>query len=267
MSAEAEPKQDNIVEESENNDSTAEKQIDSDPKVEESAPAASPEPTPDKDASIEENLTNKEAPSEAETADKNNNSESTPTQETSKDKVLFLSEEDAKVPSTVILPEPSEEDGPHGPIFPNGEINWNCPCFGDMAVGPCGVEFRAAFECFHYSTADPKGSDCIDKFADMQICMTGHPELFEKKEREGGEEEESASEAEVSAPAAEVNAPAAEVSAEKEIGDSKVDTPAEQQENQAENSTDIIEEKAAEAVNEKLEDTLPSENLESKASS
>ena len=48
MSAEAEPKQDNIAEESENNDSAVEKQIDSEPKVEESAPAASPEPAPDK---------------------------------------------------------------------------------------------------------------------------------------------------------------------------------------------------------------------------
>ena len=31
--------------------------------------------------------------------------------------------------------------------------------------------FRDAFSCFHYSTADPKGSDCIEKFADMQVCM------------------------------------------------------------------------------------------------
>ena len=37
-----------------------------------------------------------------------------------------------------------------GPIFPNGEINWECPCLGGAAHGPCGTEFRQAFSCFHY---------------------------------------------------------------------------------------------------------------------
>ena len=50
-----------------------------------------------------------------------------------------------------------------------------------MAVGPCGVEFREAFSCFHYSEADPKGSDCIEKFSDMQKCMQSYPELFEER--------------------------------------------------------------------------------------
>merc|ERR1711915_567386 len=98
-----------------------------------------------------------------------------------KHKVVFLSEEEAKVPSTVQLGE--AEDGPPGLILPNGEINWNCPCLEGMAVGPCGVEFREAFSCFHYSEAEPKGSDCIEKFAEMQKCMQGYPELFEEKER------------------------------------------------------------------------------------
>lgn len=33
-----------------------------------------------------------------------------------------------------------------------------------MAHGPCGEEFKAAFSCFVYSTEEPKGMDCIDKF-------------------------------------------------------------------------------------------------------
>ena len=37
-----------------------------------------------------------------------------------------------------------------GPILPNGEINWECPCLGGAAHGPCGTEFRQAFSCFHY---------------------------------------------------------------------------------------------------------------------
>jgi intermembrane space import and assembly protein 40 len=45
-----------------------------------------------------------------------------------------------------------------------GEINWDCPCLGGMAHGPCGAEFRAAFSCFVYSKEEPKGMDCIDKF-------------------------------------------------------------------------------------------------------
>ena len=53
-----------------------------------------------------------------------------------------------------------------------------------MAVGPCGVEFREAFSCFHYSEADPKGSDCIEKFSEMQKCMQSYPELFEERKPE-----------------------------------------------------------------------------------
>ena len=45
-----------------------------------------------------------------------------------------------------------------------GEINWDCPCLGGMAHGPCGEQFRGAFSCFVFSTADPKGMDCIENF-------------------------------------------------------------------------------------------------------
>ncbi|WDK21014.1 CHCH domain-containing protein [Colletotrichum graminicola] len=45
-----------------------------------------------------------------------------------------------------------------------GEINWDCPCLGGMADGPCGEEFKAAFSCFVYSKEEPKGMDCIEKF-------------------------------------------------------------------------------------------------------
>jgi len=104
-----------------------------------------------------------------------------PKPEASKDRVIFLSEEEASEPSKVILEE--NDENPPGLILSNGDINWNCPCLGGMAVGPCGVDFREAFSCFHYSEADPKGSDCIEKFAEMQKCMQGYPELFEEKER------------------------------------------------------------------------------------
>jgi intermembrane space import and assembly protein 40 len=37
-----------------------------------------------------------------------------------------------------------------------------------MAHGPCGEQFKAAFSCFVYSTEEPKGMDCIDKFKYVQ---------------------------------------------------------------------------------------------------
>ncbi|CAG2056122.1 unnamed protein product [Timema podura] len=94
-----------------------------------------------------------------------------------KDTIIFATAEDHKVPSTVQLPEPEPQPGL---ILPNGEINWACPCLGGMATGPCGVQFREAFGCFHYSEAEPKGSDCYDAFQTMQTCMAQYPALYNK---------------------------------------------------------------------------------------
>ncbi|TKA81673.1 hypothetical protein B0A55_01330 [Friedmanniomyces simplex] len=59
-----------------------------------------------------------------------------------------------------------------------GEINWDCPCLGGMAHGPCGEQFRAAFSCFVYSKDEPKGVDCIEHFKTMQNCFRDHPEVY-----------------------------------------------------------------------------------------
>lgn len=59
-----------------------------------------------------------------------------------------------------------------------GEINWDCPCLGGMANGPCGEEFKTAFSCFVYSQAEPKGVDCIEKFSAMQDCFRRHPDVY-----------------------------------------------------------------------------------------
>ena len=60
------------------------------------------------------------------------------------------------------LEQEAEGEGAFNPE--TGEINWDCPCLGGMAHGPCGEEFKAAFSCFVYSEQEPKGMDCIDKF-------------------------------------------------------------------------------------------------------
>ena len=56
-----------------------------------------------------------------------------------------------------------------GLILANGDINWNCPCLGGMATGPCGFEFRQAFACVKSSSAEPRGADCFDQFKAMQV--------------------------------------------------------------------------------------------------
>lgn len=85
-----------------------------------------------------------------------------------KDVVIFATEEDHKTPSTVKLPDPDPQPGL---ILPNGEINWNCPCLGGMATGPCGVEFRNAFSCFHYSEAEPKGNIFLILSANVKFLL------------------------------------------------------------------------------------------------
>lgn len=62
-----------------------------------------------------------------------------------------------------------------------GEINWDCPCLGGMADGPCGEEFKAAFSCFVYSESEPKGIDCIKKFEDMRGCFRRYPEHYKEE--------------------------------------------------------------------------------------
>ncbi|KAF4615636.1 hypothetical protein G7Y89_g15270 [Cudoniella acicularis] len=74
------------------------------------------------------------------------------------------------------LEEEADQQGAFNPE--TGEINWDCPCLGGMAHGPCGEEFKAAFSCFVYSNEEPKGVECIDKFKGMQDCFRQHPEMY-----------------------------------------------------------------------------------------
>lgn len=97
-------------------------------------------------------------------------------------------------PPTTDTPSPSEleaEAEAQGAFNEEtGEINWDCPCLGGMAHGPCGEEFRAAFSCFVYSSAEPKGMDCIERFKGMQECFRAHPEEYpaEMEEEDEGED-------------------------------------------------------------------------------
>jgi intermembrane space import and assembly protein 40 len=74
-------------------------------------------------------------------------------------------------------------------------INWDCPCLGGMAHGPCGEEFKTAFSCFVFSEAEPKGIDCVENFKAMQDCFRKHPEHYkdEIEDDEDFEQQETAS--------------------------------------------------------------------------
>lgn len=77
--------------------------------------------------------------------------------------------------------EEDEEEGQAAFNPETGEINWDCPCLGGMAHGPCGEEFKAAFSCFVYSESEPKGIDCIQKFEAMRNCFREHPEHYKEE--------------------------------------------------------------------------------------
>ena len=91
--------------------------------------------------------------------------QTSPSMQTSENTIPADAVEDAATPQAGSPEELEEEAESEGAFNPEtGEINWDCPCLGGMAHGPCGEEFKAAFSCFVYSEQEPKGMDCIEKF-------------------------------------------------------------------------------------------------------
>uniref|UniRef100_H2MHB3 CHCH domain-containing protein n=1 Tax=Oryzias latipes TaxID=8090 RepID=H2MHB3_ORYLA len=99
-------------------------------------------------------------------------------------KIIFVTKEDHEAPSNAELVEedPNDPYEEQGIILPGGDINWNCPCLGGMASGPCVTEFKDAFSCFHYSKEEIKGSDCMEQFTAMQQCLQLYPELYPQED-------------------------------------------------------------------------------------
>uniref|UniRef100_A0A3B4TZY1 Coiled-coil-helix-coiled-coil-helix domain containing 4 n=1 Tax=Seriola dumerili TaxID=41447 RepID=A0A3B4TZY1_SERDU len=113
-----------------------------------------------------------------------------------KDRIIFVTKEDHATPSSAELIEedPNDPYEEQGLILPSGEINWNCPCLGGMASGPCGTEFKDAFSCFHYSKEEVKGSECLEQFRAMQECMQRYPELYPQEDEKVPQEQLSETE-------------------------------------------------------------------------
>ncbi|CAK9303523.1 unnamed protein product [Gordionus sp. m RMFG-2023] len=100
-----------------------------------------------------------------------------------KDKITYVTKADhSKLPeldeNTKKALFEDDDESSKGLISPDGTINWNCPCLGNMASGPCADKFMEAFTCFHESTAEVKGSDCLEKFSNMQSCFQQYPKLY-----------------------------------------------------------------------------------------
>ncbi|KAM4613778.1 mitochondrial intermembrane space import and assembly protein 40-B-like [Polymixia lowei] len=110
--------------------------------------------------------------------------------EEGKDRIIFVTKEDHATPSSaeLVQEDPNDPYEERGLILPSGEINWNCPCLGGMASGPCGTEFKEAFSCFHYSKEEVKGSDCLEQFRSMQQCMQIYPELYPQEDEKETQE-------------------------------------------------------------------------------
>ncbi|XP_029457234.1 mitochondrial intermembrane space import and assembly protein 40 isoform X1 [Rhinatrema bivittatum] len=119
-----------------------------------------------------------------------------------KDKIIFVTKEDHETPSSaeLIADDPNDPYEDQGLILPNGDINWNCPCLGGMASGPCGEQFKSAFSCFHYSSEEIKGSDCVEQFRAMQECMQKFPDLYPQEEEEEEVKDQEGNEAEMLSP-------------------------------------------------------------------
>ncbi|KAG0354128.1 hypothetical protein BC939DRAFT_439341 [Gamsiella multidivaricata] len=110
-------------------------------------------------------------------------------EEDGKDVIIFMEPSEATTPDkTSSSSESKDQSAAFNPE--TGEINWDCPCLGGMAQPPCGDAFKEAFSCFVYSTAEPKGVDCVEKFKAMQDCFRAHPEVYADQLDDDNEEDD-----------------------------------------------------------------------------
>jgi len=104
------------------------------------------------------------------------------TENVKKDEIFFFDKKSLKGPlsrqSKLLMHMADIDPENPGVVFPNGEINWSCPCLGTASIGPCSQYFRAAFKCFHHSEAEMKGSDCLKEFDMLQKCMKNFETLY-----------------------------------------------------------------------------------------
>lgn len=146
------------------------------------------EEKPEKEQSIDKETTEEtDGKDEVKEQDEGDSEKSEKQLKTSaEDKEALRKQEEKQMGATE---EEVQHEGAYNPD--TGEINWDCPCLGGMAHGPCGEEFKSAFSCFVYSEAEPKGIDCVEKFQHMQDCFRKYPEHYEDQLKEASDDEET----------------------------------------------------------------------------
>jgi intermembrane space import and assembly protein 40 len=118
----------------------------------------------------------KPKPTTLESRPQSSDTPSTPSSNTSESQADDTDQKDDEGPSDEGEGEGGSSQGAFDPV--TGKINWDCPCLGGMAYGPCGMQFREAFSCFVFSEEEPKGMDCVEKFKAMQDCFRENPDVY-----------------------------------------------------------------------------------------
>jgi len=106
-----------------------------------------------------------------------------------KDTIIFATEEYLSSPSkTQLLPDdPGEVDTSNaGAILPDGTINWDCPCLGNLPNGPCGPSLRESFQCWVENKDDEKefAENCYEKFVAWEACLGEHRAIYRPEEED-----------------------------------------------------------------------------------
>ncbi|XP_010454618.1 PREDICTED: mitochondrial intermembrane space import and assembly protein 40-like [Camelina sativa] len=81
-----------------------------------------------------------------------------------------------------------EDENEDEPLEAKAQRALDCPCIADLRNGSCGSQFSEAFLCFLKSTAEEKGSDCVNPFVALQSCIKANPDAFSKSVTDDEEE-------------------------------------------------------------------------------
>ena len=63
-------------------------------------------------------------------------------------------------------------------FLPNGEINWNCPCHGNMIYGPCALEYREFLTSCVFPKDEASDAMCRAKHMSLEKCVALYPTVF-----------------------------------------------------------------------------------------
>ena len=63
-------------------------------------------------------------------------------------------------------------------FLPNGEINWDCPCHGEMIYGPCAMEYRDFLTNCVFPKEDATKETCVEKHKEFEKCINKYPAVY-----------------------------------------------------------------------------------------